>query len=63
MDIEELNAQNKALTTLLDDAIESISKANKHLKGYEFNRLEDSIYYIIGQLSGNTKKISDLLER
>ncbi|WP_290032800.1 hypothetical protein [Ligilactobacillus cholophilus] len=63
MDIEELNLQNKALITLLDDAIESISRTKDKLKDYEFNRLENSIFYIISELSGNTKAIDELVTR
>lgn len=63
MDIEELNLQNKALITLLDDAIESISRTKDKLKDYEFNRLENSIFYITGQLSQNTKAINELVTR
>ena len=63
MDIEELNLQNKALITLLDDAIESISRTKDKLKDYEFNRLENSFFYIISELSGNTKAIDELVTR
>lgn len=63
MDIEELNLQNKALITLLDDAIERISRTKDKLKDYEFNRLENSISYIISELSGNTKAINKLIEK
>nr|WP_321315950.1 hypothetical protein [uncultured Ligilactobacillus sp.] len=63
MDIEELNLQNKALITLLDDAIEKISRTENKLKDYEFNRLENSISYIISELSGNTKAINKLIEK
>lgn len=63
MDIEELNLQNKALITLLDDAIERISRTKDKLKDYEFNRLENSIFYIISELSGNTKVIDELVTR
>lgn len=63
MDIEELNLQNKALITLLDDAIEKISRTENKLKDYEFNRLENSISYIISELSGNTKAINKLIKK
>lgn len=63
MDIEELNQKNDALITLLDDSIESIARTENKLKDYEFNRLEDSLFYIIGELSGNTKQIKELLTR
>ena len=61
MDIEELNIRNEALITLLDDSIESIARTKDKFKDYEFNRLEDSLFYIIGELSGNTKQINELL--
>lgn len=63
MSIEELNLQNEALITLLDDAMESISRTENKLKKYEFNRLENSIFYITGQLSQNTKAINKLIEK
>lgn len=63
MDIEELNQKNDALITLLDDSIESIACTENKLKDYEFNRLEDSLFYIIGELSGNIKQIKELLTR
>lgn len=63
MEIEELNLQNEALITLLDDAIESIARTKDKLKDYEFNRLKDSLFYIIGELNGNTKQINELLTR
>ncbi|WP_290033543.1 hypothetical protein [Ligilactobacillus cholophilus] len=63
MSIEELNLQNEALITLLDDAMESISRTENKLKDYEFNRLEKSIFYITGQLSQNTKAINKLIEK
>lgn len=63
MEIEELNLQSEALITLLDDAIESIARTKDKLKDYEFNRLKDSLFYIIGELNGNTKQINELLTR
>lgn len=63
MEIEELNLQNEALITLLGDAIESIARTKDKLKDYEFNRLKDSLFYIIGELNGNTKQINELLTR
>lgn len=63
MDIEEINLQNSALITLLDDAMESIARTDDRLKDYEFNRLENSIFYITSQLSENTKKINNLIEQ
>lgn len=62
MEIEELNLQNEALITLLDDAIESIARTKDKLKDYEFNRLENSITYIVSELSGNTKKMKELIK-
>ncbi|HIX01358.1 MAG TPA: hypothetical protein H9861_01200 [Candidatus Ligilactobacillus excrementigallinarum] len=63
MDIEELNAKNEALITLLSDAVESIDCTKDKIKDYEFNRLANSLFYIIGELSGNTKQIKELLTR
>lgn len=63
MDIERLNIQNEALITLLDNTVENISQTKDELKGYEFTRLENSIFYIIEQLGKNTKAINKLIEK
>lgn len=63
MDIEGLNIQNEALITLLDNTVENISQTKDELKGCEFTRLENSIFYIIEQLGENTKAINKLIEK
>lgn len=57
----ELNANNEALITLLDDSINRISMSKENLKAYEFNRLNEALNYILGQLFDNTTKIESLI--
>lgn len=57
----ELNANNEALITLLDDSINRISMSKGNLKAYEFNRLNEALSYISGQLFDNTTKIESLI--